>query len=232
MAAAPQPADLVEETVAIRPGRTVNLLRPRDSDELLAEEAFEHEQLLPYWAELWPSSVALARTVGARALRGARTLELGCGLGLASVSAALAGGRVLATDWSPEAVRFAAGNAQRNGANIDTMLVDWSAPEAVVERGPWQLVIGSDVLYERRNVDQMLGLLPRLVDRSGEVLIADPVCALSEGPCAATDTSETIPIAATPATNASIRLITYLLSMQSFRILRRRIHRIHQLFSA
>src|SRR2546423_14934700 len=118
MAAAPQPADLVEETVAIRPGRTVNLLRPRDSDELLAEEAFEHEQLLPYWAELWPSSVALARTVGARALRGARTLELGCGLGLASVSAALAGGRVLATDWSPEAVRLAAGHGQRHRAEI------------------------------------------------------------------------------------------------------------------
>jgi predicted nicotinamide N-methyase len=174
MPAPPQPADLVEENVAIRPGREVQLLRPRDSDELLAEEAFEQEELLPYWAEMWPSSVALARTVGVRALRGARTLELGCGLGLASVAAALAGGRVLATDWSPEAVRFAAGNAQRNGVNIDTMLVDWSAPEAIVARGPWQLVIGSDVLYERRNVDQMLDLLPRLVDRSGEVWIADP----------------------------------------------------------
>jgi predicted nicotinamide N-methyase len=174
MSAAPQPADLVEETVAIGPGRELQVLRPRDSDELLAEEAFEHEELLPYWAELWPSSVALARAVGVRALRGARTLELGCGLGLASVAAALAGGRVLATDWSPEAVRFAAGNAERNGVNVDTMLVDWSAPDAIVARGPWQLVIGSDVLYERRNVDQMLELLPRLVDRSGEVWIADP----------------------------------------------------------
>src|SRR3954464_4336332 len=172
--AAPQTADLVEETVAIASGREVHLLRPRDSDELLAEEAFEHEQLLPYWAELWPSSVALARTVGVRGVRGARTLEVGGGLGLASVAAALAGGRVLATDWSPEAVRFAAGNAQRNGVSIDTMLVDWAAPEAILARGPWQLVIGSDLLYERRNVDQMLDLLPRLVDRSGEVWLADP----------------------------------------------------------
>jgi predicted nicotinamide N-methyase len=174
MAAPPQSADLVEETVAIGRGREVHVLRPRDSDELLAEEAFEHAQLLPSWAELWPSSVALARTVGVRALRGARTLELGCGLGLASVAASLAGGRVLATDWSPEAVRFAARNAERNGASIDTMLVDWSAPDDIVARGPWQLVIGSDVLYERRNVDQMLDLLPRLVDSSGEVWIADP----------------------------------------------------------
>src|SRR3954469_15020063 len=125
--AAPSPTELVEETVAVGDD-PITLMRPRDSDELLAEEAFEQEEFLPYWAELWPSSVALARAVGARALRGARTLELGCRLGLASVAAALSGGRVLATDWSPEAVRFAARNAQRNGAQVDTMLVDWSAP--------------------------------------------------------------------------------------------------------
>ena len=174
MTAVPPPKDLVEETVAIAPGREVTLLRPRESDELLVEEAFEREEFLPYWAELWPSSVALARAVGARALRGARTLELGCGLGLVSTAAAQAGGRVLATDWSAEAVRFAVDNAARNGVDLDAAVVDWSAPEAIVAQGPWQLVLGSDVLYERRNVDQMLELLPRLVDRSGEVWIADP----------------------------------------------------------
>src|SRR3954465_13674429 len=168
-----RPTDLVEETVVVA-GEPISLLRPRDSDELLAEEAFEQEEFLPYWAELWPSSIALAQTVGARALRGARTLELGCGLGLASIAAARAGGRVLATDWSAEALRFTSDNAARNGVEIETMLVDWSSPESIVERGPWQLVLGSDVLYERRNVDQMLDLLPRLVDPSGEVWIADP----------------------------------------------------------
>src|SRR5947199_2832955 len=171
--AVPGPTDLVEETIAVG-GEPISLLRPRDSDELLAEEAFDHEELLPYWAELWPSSVALAKAIGSRALRGARTLELGCGLGLASIAAARAGGGVLATDWSHEAIRFTEDNAARNAVEIETMVVDWSAPEAIVERGPWQLVIGSDVLYEQRNVDQMLGLLPRLVDQTGEVWIADP----------------------------------------------------------
>src|SRR3954447_13685377 len=168
-----RPTDLVEETVVVA-GEPISLLRPRDSDDLLAEEAFDQEELLPYWAELWPSSVALAQTVGARALRGARTLELGCGLGLASIAAARAGGRVLATDWSPDAIRFATDNAARNGVQIETEIVDWNSPEGIVERGPWPLVLGSDVLYEQRNVDQMLALLPRLVGRSGEVWIADP----------------------------------------------------------
>jgi predicted nicotinamide N-methyase len=91
-----------------------------------------------------------------------------------SIAAAQAGGRVLATDWSAEAVRFAKDNAERNGIQIETAVVDWSAPEPILNRAPWQLVLGSDVLYERRNVDQMLDLLPRLVDRTGEVWIADP----------------------------------------------------------
>jgi predicted nicotinamide N-methyase len=168
------PADLVEETVALASGRDLHILRPRDSDELLVEQAFDHEELLPYWAEVWPSSVALARAVGARSLRGARALELGCGLGVVAVAAALAGGRVLATDWSAEAIRFTTVNAQKNDARVETAVVDWSAPEEIVARSPWQLVLGSDVLYERRNVDQMLDLLPRLVDRTGEVWIADP----------------------------------------------------------
>ena len=74
-------SDLVEEVVPLH-GRDLRLLRPRDAEALLDEEAFEREEFLPYWAELWPSSLALARAIAGRALRGARTLELGCGLGL------------------------------------------------------------------------------------------------------------------------------------------------------
>ena len=155
-------------------GRPLRVMRPRESEELLVDEAFDREELLPYWAELWPSSLALARAVGARSLRGARTLELGCGLGLVSIAAAQAGGRVLATDWSADAIEFTQQNAERNGVELDTAKVDWSAPEPLLEQAPWQLVLGSDVLYERRNVDQMLDLLPQLVDRRGEVWIADP----------------------------------------------------------
>ena len=120
-------ADLVEESVALR-GAALQVLRPRDAEALLDEQAFEHEEYLPYWAELWPSGVALARRVAVRSLRGARVLELGCGLGLPSLAAALAGGRVLATDWSPEAIELLEENAARNGAALETALVDWASP--------------------------------------------------------------------------------------------------------
>jgi predicted nicotinamide N-methyase len=162
--------DLVEEVVGVA-GRDLRILRPRDSETLLTEEAFEREELLPYWAELWPSARALAREVANHALKRARTVDLGCGLGLASLAAAAAGGRVLATDWSPEATRMAARNAERNGLEIETAIVDWNDPQELLQRAPFDLVLASDVLYERRNGEVLLALLPQLGD---EVWLADP----------------------------------------------------------
>ena len=156
-------------------------MRPPDAEALISEESFEHEEFLPYWAELWASAVALAHDVSIRSLRGKPTLELGCGLGLPSIAAARAGGRVLATDWSPDAIRATAANAERNDVEVETLRCSWGEPDPIVARGPWALVIASDVLYERRNVDQLLDLLPRLVDERGLVLLADPGRAPSEG---------------------------------------------------
>jgi predicted nicotinamide N-methyase len=162
------------------PGGEVELMRPPDAEALISEESFEHEEFLPYWAELWASAVALAHDVSIRSLRGKRTLELGCGLGLPSIAAARAGGRVLATDWSADAVRATAANAERNDVKIETLRCAWAEADAIVARAPWQLVLASDVLYERRNVTQLLALLPRLVDERGLVLLADPGRAHSE----------------------------------------------------
>jgi predicted nicotinamide N-methyase len=163
----------VEELIPLPIGE-VALARPRDAEALLTEEGFEREEFLPYWAELWSSAVALADDVARRSLRGASVLELGCGLGLPSIAAALAGGRVLATDWSPDAVQATAANAAMNDVAVATARVAWSAPHALLERAPWRYVLASDVLYEPRNVEQLLDLLPRLVDKTGRVLIADP----------------------------------------------------------
>src|SRR6266536_2093194 len=162
--------DLVEETIEL-PGRTLSILRPRSAEALLEEEAFEREEFLPYWAEVWASGVALAAVVAGRPLAGARVLELGCGLALPSLAAALGGAEVLATDWSPDAAAVLELNAKRNGVAVETAVVSWAEPGPLVARAPWELVLAADVLYERRNVDELLALLPQL---GGEVLLADP----------------------------------------------------------
>jgi predicted nicotinamide N-methyase len=165
--------DLVEATVAVG-GRELRMVLPRDSEALLDEQAFEQEEYLPYWAQLWPSAIALARVVTGLRPHGRRVLELGCGLGLPSITAALEGASVLATDWSPDAVAFAAVNATCNGAALRTAVCSWTSPQPLLDEAPWDLVLAADVLYEARNVDALLELLPRLVHASGEVLLADP----------------------------------------------------------
>lgn len=166
------PADLVLEPVSVG-GRTLELLRPRDSEALLHEHAFEHEEYLPYWAELWPSALALADAVAGAGANLGPVHELGCGLGVPALVAALAGADVLATDWSPAAVQLLRRNADRCGAALHVRR--WSWTESADALGPARpLVLAADVLYERRNGPQLLRVLPGLVADGGEAWIADP----------------------------------------------------------
>jgi len=162
--------DLVDDTVEL-PARTLSVLRPRSAEALLDEEAFEREEFLPYWAERWASGDALARAVAERDLHALRVVELGCGLALPSLAAALGGAEVLATDWSPDAIALAGENASRNELQLETAVVRWSEPQRLLERAPWDLVLAADVLYERSNVEELLTLLPQL---GRDVLLADP----------------------------------------------------------
>ncbi|HVM55970.1 MAG TPA: methyltransferase domain-containing protein [Gaiellaceae bacterium] len=161
---------LVEDQIELA-GRTLSLLRPPSADALIDEDAFDEDEFLPYWAELWPSGLALAHTVGALPLEGARVLELGAGLGLPSLAAALRGADVLATDWAEDAVELLRRNAERNGVALRAAVVRWDEPAPLLRQAPFRLVLGADLLYERRNADQLLELLPRLGD---DVLLADP----------------------------------------------------------
>jgi len=169
-------SDVVEEAVALG-RRTLRMLRPRDGDavldELLAEDDPEEERL-PFWTQLWPSGTALAEVVAGRSLAGRRVLELGCGLGLVSLAAALVGADVLAVDRSLEAVTFTAANAERNGARVRTAVCAFDQPEPLLAEAPWDLVLAADVLYEQRNIPVLLWLLPRLAGPGGEVWLADP----------------------------------------------------------
>ncbi len=153
--------DLVEHVVALPGARAGAARAARPRRRCSARRRSREEEFLPYWAELWPSALALARVVARRPLTGRRVIELGCGLGLPALAAALAGGRVLATDWSADSVAMTARNAERNDVALDAAVFRWDAPPEPLGP-PWPLVLASDVLYEERNVDALLALLPRL----------------------------------------------------------------------
>lgn len=166
--------DLRNSSIPV-PGGQIDIVHPRGAMELLYAQNFDaDEEYPPYWAELWPSSVALASALTAARCGGARVLELGCGLGLPSIAAALAGAQVLATDRSADALAFTGYNAHRNGVAVEVGRCDWADPAALLARAPWDLVLGADLLYLHGGLDDLAALLPRLVDHAGEVWLSDP----------------------------------------------------------
>lgn len=169
-------ADLVDEDVEL-PGGVVRLRRPRSPDAILDELValdVTDDAHLPFWAELWPSGVMLARAVEAQPPRGARVLELGCGLGLVAIAAARAGGDVVATDHSQEAIEATAANAEANGVALRVELMDFARPGPALDGRPWDLVLAADVVYEPLNTEPLVALVPELLADGGELWLADP----------------------------------------------------------
>jgi predicted nicotinamide N-methyase len=162
--------DPVEEELEVG-SWVLSLLRPPDVDSLLDEEAFSDDEFIPYWAELWPSGLALAEHVATLGLAGRRIVELGCGLGLPSLTASLAGADVVSTDWSDDAISLLGLNAVRNGARLRTLVADWGDPDPLNSLGPFDLVLAADVLYEARNVVPLVALLGVL---GAPAIVADP----------------------------------------------------------
>lgn len=167
------PFDVVRQEVAVG-ALSLTVARPRSAEDLIDEDDYARDERLPYWAELWPSAHVLAAALEARDLTGARVVELGCGVGLPAIVAALRAADVLATDWYEDALGFARANADAAGARLTTRLLDWNAPPADLSTAAADLVIGADLLYEERNGPALARLLPLLLRPGGEVLIADP----------------------------------------------------------
>jgi predicted nicotinamide N-methyase len=152
---------------------TFSILKPANSDDLIREEDFVKDERLPYWADVWPSSIILAGKLLELKGHGKTALELGCGVGLSTLAATSAGFDVLSTDYYEDALDVTRANVFSNLATIArTRLVDWRHfPE---DLGTFDLVFASDVLYEKEYAELLPVLLRRLLVPGGIALIADP----------------------------------------------------------
>lgn len=130
------------------------------------------ESLWPLSGILWPSGILLAELVAERNFEGKRILELGCGVALASLVLQKRGFDVTASDYNPFAGELLRENAKLN--DIDPpkfMKLSWQEP---FTGEPYDLIIGSDVLYEPGCASEVCDFLKSALKSSGKALFVDP----------------------------------------------------------
>jgi ETFB lysine methyltransferase len=164
---------VTETEVKVGAVETLQILHPASADELISEAEFGEDERLPYWADLWPSAVVLARFLRGLQGNGRTLLELGCGSGLVASAAARAGFEVTATDYYEDSPRFAQVNAWRATQRVITAAhADWTTWPTELRN--FDLVVGSDLLYERRYAPLVAKVLASALGPHGEAWIADP----------------------------------------------------------
>ena len=159
-------------------GRSVRLMRPADPDRLLNDPGVlalnARDDYMPYWAYLWPGAYLLAEAVAREPWApGTSALELGCGLGLAGLVGLASGLRVLFTDYDEAPLRFVERSARANGfdpTSYSMSRLDWRDPPPEV----YPVILGADVLYERRLVPLVAGVIARMLAPGGVALVAGP----------------------------------------------------------
>lgn len=170
-----------------------------DLAERLSGKRVGDVQHLPYWAELWDSAIGLgtwlatepvAKTAYAnRQLVGGRlpqfvpppkynhpgtrpnVLDLGCGMGLAGTVAAALGANVLFADLEQPALLFALLNSHRYADRVRTRQLNWQTDD-LGER--FELILGADILYERKQWDYLEPFWRKHLTPGGKVLVGEP----------------------------------------------------------
>jgi predicted nicotinamide N-methyase len=180
----PAPADVLSTTAGDLPLAAVELQVAErawsilHSDAVLSaadEQAFLRGETMakrPYGVVLWPAAIALAHEVASRPLASLRVLELNAGTKLPGIVAASLGARVVQTDRQALVLHVCERNGARNGVTtIAHRIADWTAWD---DPTPYDLVIGSDILYASALHPHLRHIFETNLAPGGTVLLADP----------------------------------------------------------
>lgn len=141
-----------------------------DQDQSLAEEH------CPYFGVMWEAGVGLSQFLSKEMCEGKKILEIGCGLGLPSFVASRFGGRVIATDFHADVPIFLDLNKKINEVEFEYQVMNWRSE---IERtkndlGLFDLVLGSDILYESQHAKEVAKALIAFLNPGGKIILADP----------------------------------------------------------
>ena|SRR5579862_4096875 len=133
----------------------------------------------PYWAHLWTGSRALARVIATEIdCARKRVVEIGCGLGLVGIVAALRGATVMLLDSARDGTRFAAANVTLNGCGASVLQSDLRAPGV---RGLFDYCLAADVTYDPALQRALAAFLAVHLAPDGRLWCAESVRTVDEG---------------------------------------------------
>lgn len=125
------------------------------------------------FGQIWPMSKILATVMLQEPLEKKRILEIGCGIGLPSIVVKQLGGDITASDYHPLAQSFLLENTILNSlAPIRFTTGDWNT--ANLSLGEFDLIIGSDILYEHQHIELISSFIDRHSSSQVNVIIVDP----------------------------------------------------------
>jgi predicted nicotinamide N-methyase len=159
-------------------GHDIHLRTLRDNQQFLdnnqvAEKLNINSACWPIFGTLWASGEVLAHLLEDFDISGKRILEIGCGIGLPSMVLNHRHADITATDYHPEAEAFLNYNTALNDEqDIPFFLCDWHNEESPM--GLFDLLIGSDVLYEQDHIELLSGFIDRHTNANCEVIVVDP----------------------------------------------------------
>lgn len=125
------------------------------------------------FGQIWPAGRLLAQAMERFDIAGKRILELGCGIGLASLVLQRRGADIVASDAHPLAEVFLAYNAALNGLPaLHYRQLRWATPLPAL--GRFDAIVASDVLYECDLAELIDAVIERHALPDAEVLVTDP----------------------------------------------------------
>lgn len=122
---------------------------------------------------VWDSSRALAEQMVGFDIANKRILEVGCGMALASLLLNSRNADITATDYHPEAASFLIENTRlNNGSKIPFLRTNWASITDGL--GHFDVIIGSDLLYEREHIELLSEFIDRHASPNCEIILVDP----------------------------------------------------------
>jgi len=127
----------------------------------------------PLFGVLWQSEELLSELMLTQEIDGLRILEVGCGTALASIVLQRRGADITASDFNPDAQAYLTANTELNElAPIRCVCSNWN--ETDVHLGRFDLIIGSDLLYDHHNVAPLVTFLETHANPRCTIVIVDP----------------------------------------------------------